>query len=96
MKFQNSLSATGSTGVCCKEVTRLDGNNEIITRKVGVRIDDNTFGGISNAIVLRAVDVGESYLKNVTELRSQANILPRSQSKSAASQVSLSACDEFI
>jgi hypothetical protein len=70
-------------------VTSLDGSNEIITRKVQVRIDDDAFIGISNAVVLRAVDVGESYLRNVTELRSQTNILPRSDSRSAEFQVSI-------
>ncbi len=83
-------SLIGSSGVCCKEVTSLDGDNDIIiNRKVQVRIDSSAFDGINNAAVLRAVDLGESYMRNVTELRSLTKILPRSQTKSAEFQVSL-------
>jgi hypothetical protein len=62
----------GSKGVCCKEVTRLEGTNSIIVvEDLGLRSISN-LGVLSNSLVLRALDVGNSFLQNVTNSRSKA------------------------
>ena len=56
----------GSTGVCCKEISKLEGSNSILrVPDVGPRAPAIS---LSNAVVMNAIDMGESFLKNVTQL----------------------------
>ena len=63
----------GSTGVCCKDITKLEGSNQIVhpPPEIGIR----SIGIISNAELLRAVDLGESFLSNVTKKRTDSKTL---------------------
>jgi hypothetical protein len=71
----------GSSGVCCQEITKLDGTNLIVRQPdVGIR---ETVVGLADAVVLRSIDIGESFLQNVTNTRSKANLVPGTSSPEA-------------
>ena len=61
----------GSTGVCCKEVTQLEGTNGIIVAPdFGLR--STNLGVLSTSVVLRALDLGQSWVNNITNIRTKS------------------------
>ena len=61
----------GSTGVCCKEVTKLEGTNSII-QTPDVDLRTTNLGILSTAVVLRALEIGDSFLQNITNTRTNS------------------------
>ena len=60
-----------SKGVCCKEVTQLEGTNSIIVAPdVGLR--STNLGSLSTSVVLRALDLGQSWVNNITNIRTKS------------------------
>jgi len=70
----------GSSGVCCEEITKLDGTNLMVRQDVGIRA---SVEGLADAVVLRSIDIGESFLQNVTSTRSKSNLVPGDTSPEA-------------
>ena len=63
------------TGVCCKEITELDGKNEILASRprIGIRAQPI----LSDVAVLRAIDIGESAINNITNIRLKSTTIKK-------------------